>query len=109
MANALEVTTTSHLVKRLGVLFATGFVALACDSTPTSPSAGDTMIVIGAEGLFPAEVRIKRFDQVTFTNNDTQPHSIVSDPVNVHTDCPPVNRVGLLNPGDSQTTRRPEL
>ena len=39
-----------------------------------------------------------------FTNTDTRPHSILSDPIDTHTECPPVNQVGLLNRGESRTT-----
>jgi hypothetical protein len=27
-----------------------------------------------------------------------------SDPIQTHTDCPPINEVGMLNPGQSKTT-----
>ena len=90
-------------MKRLGALFAGGLVALSCGSTPSSPSSS-TAIVIGPAGLSASEVRIKAWSQVTFTNNDTRPHSIVSDPIDLHSDCPPVNQVGLLNPGESRNT-----
>jgi hypothetical protein len=49
-------------------------------------------------------VRIEAWGRVKFVNNDTRPHTIVSDPIDIHTDCPPVNQIGLLNPGDSRTT-----
>jgi plastocyanin len=77
---------------------------MSCGSGPSSPSPVEATITIGAAGLFPAEVRIKAWSQVTFTNNDTRPHAIVSDPVDLHSDCPPINRVGTLNPGESRTT-----
>ena len=73
-----------------------------CES-PTAPTE-DATIVIGPAGVVPAEVRIKTWGRVKFVNNDTQPHTIVSDPINTHTECPPVNQVGLLNPGESRTT-----
>jgi hypothetical protein len=88
---------------RLGALFAAGLLSLSCGSTPSAPSSATT-IVIGPSGLSASEVRIKAWSQVTFTNNDTRPHSIVSDPVDLHSDCPPVNQVGLLNPGESRNT-----
>lgn len=37
-------------------------------------------------------------------NNDTQPHNIVSDPVNEHTQCPAINSVGYLPPGATRQT-----
>ena len=91
------------LMKRLAALFAGGLLALSCESSPSSPSSSTT-IVIGPAGLSASEVRIKAWSQVTFTNSDTRPHSILSDPVDLHSDCPPVNQVGLLNPGESRNT-----
>jgi hypothetical protein len=41
-----------------------------------------------------------------FVNDDSRPHAISSDPVNVHTDCPPINAVGTLAPGQRRTTER---
>ena len=77
-------------------------LAGACDSTmgPSPPAT----ITVGAAGVVPREIRIKRFDHVTFINNDTRVHNMVSDPINVHTQCPEVNRVGLLQPGESRDT-----
>jgi hypothetical protein len=74
-----------------------------CESSPTAPSPAAT-ISIGPAGVSPGEVRIKSWSYVTFVNNDTRPHSIVSDPVDAHSQCPPLNRVGLLQPGQSRDT-----
>ena len=81
------------------------FAALisGCGSSPSAPSAAAT-ITLGAAGVSPKEVRIKAWSYVTFVNNDTRPHTVASDPVEVHTQCPPVNRVGLLQPGESRDT-----
>jgi hypothetical protein len=42
--------------------------------------------------------------RVTFINNDTRPHAMSSDPIQLHTDCPAINDVGFLNPGQSRST-----
>ncbi len=76
----------------------------SCGSSPSAPSAPDATITIGPAGVTPNEVRIKAWGQVRFVNNDTEPHSIVSDPVDVHTQCPPLNQVGVLQPGESRNT-----
>jgi plastocyanin len=75
-----------------------------CESGPSAPSPNDATIVIGPAGVAQTETRIKAWSRVTFVNNDTRAHTIVSDPVDVHTQCPPVNQVGLLNPGDRRST-----
>ena len=41
---------------------------------------------------------------VTFLNNDSRPHAVSSDPITIHTDCPAINDVGTLNPGQSRST-----
>jgi plastocyanin len=78
----------------------------ACSSDPpTAPAPGDNPVVtITATGVTPTEVRVSRFGRVTFVNNDTRAHEINSDPVDTHTDCPAVNGVGVLNPGQSGDT-----
>jgi plastocyanin len=79
-------------------------LVVSCGSGPSAPSANDATIVIGPAGVTQTETRIKAWSRVTFMNNDTKPHTIVSDPVDLHTQCPPVNQVGLLNPGESRST-----
>jgi plastocyanin len=75
-----------------------------CGSTPSSPSTADATITISAAGVTPTEVRIPVGGRVDFVNNDSRPHAMSSDPVQVHTDCPPINDVGFVNPGQTRTT-----
>jgi len=42
--------------------------------------------------------------QVTFVNNDSRLHDMESDPHPTHTDCPEINQVGVLSPGQSHQT-----
>jgi hypothetical protein len=37
-----------------------------------------------------------------FVNADSRSHTIVSDPVDLHTQCPVLNRVGVILPGESR-------
>jgi hypothetical protein len=73
----------------------------ACSSTPSAPSPAAT-IRIGPSGVEPREVRIERWNYVTFVNADSRSHAIVSDPVDLHSQCPALNRVGLIPPGESR-------
>jgi hypothetical protein len=41
---------------------------------------------------------------VTFVNNDTRVHEMDSDPHPDHTDCPEINQVDLLTPGQMKLT-----
>jgi plastocyanin len=76
---------------------------VSCGSSPSAPS-GAAKITIGPNGISPKEVRIKAWNFVTFTNNDSQVHAILSDPVDLHTQCPPVNRVGVIQAGETRET-----
>lgn len=42
--------------------------------------------------------------RVTFVNNNNQPHDMSSNPHPDHTDCPAINQVGFLQPGQSRAT-----
>ena len=77
--------------------------AAACSSPPSAPSPAAT-VTVGATGIEPREVRIETWDVVTFVNTDSRPHAIVSDPVDLHTQCPAINRVGTLQPGERRET-----
>lgn len=75
----------------------------ACGGSPSGPTP-DVTITVTASGVTPREVRVAAGGRVTFLNNDTRPHAMSSDPIQTHTDCPPMNDVGFLNPGQSRTT-----
>jgi len=99
-----DMLTTPSRRTGLGVLIAALAVASCGGTTPVNPSANDATITITSTGLTPKRVDIKAWSHVTFVNQDVRPHVISSDPVPTHTDCPPINQVGYLNPGESRTT-----
>jgi plastocyanin len=76
----------------------------ACGSSPSAPGDPEAIITITASGISPKEVRIKAWNSVRFVNDDTRAHTIVSDPIDLHTQCPPLNRIGTLQPGQSRDT-----
>ena len=77
--------------------------ASRCGSAPTGPSGENPTITITASGVSPTQVTIHVGSRVTFLNSDVRIHAMSSDPI-THTDCPAINDVGLLNPGQSRTT-----
>jgi plastocyanin len=99
-----DMLTTPSRRTGLGVLIAALAVASCGGTTPVNPSANDATITITSTGLTPKRVEIKAWSHVTFVNQDVRPHVVSSDPVPTHTDCPPINQVGYLNPGESRTT-----
>ncbi len=71
--------------------------------TPT-PTPGGTTITIANNAVSPSTLTVARGSQVTFVNNDTRPHNMVSDPHPEHTDCPELNSVGVLRPGERRSS-----
>jgi plastocyanin len=83
----------------------------ACDGdSTTSPtpnpggSTGGATISITSSGLSSRNVTVVRGAQVTFVNNDSRTHDIRSDPHSSHGDCPEINQVGLIQPGNNRQT-----
>jgi plastocyanin len=62
-------------------------------------------VTISATGaVSPNSVTIAVGGRVTFVNQHNQFHEMASDPHPDHTDCPPMNSVGPLGPGQSRQT-----
>ena len=77
--------------------------------SPTTPSASpayqwplNVTVTLTTDGPQPSFVTINVGGRVTFVNRDTRPHEIVSDPYLRHEECPPLNRVGFLAPGQER-------
>ena len=71
-------------------------------STPPSNCGSGTTIVISNNSVCPSTLTVSLGAQVTFVNNDSRDHNMVSDPHPEHTDCPELNQVGFLTPGQSR-------
>ena len=68
----------------------------------TGPSGEVAVISITVTGVTPSTVTVQRGGRVLFTNRDSRPHEMKSDPYPDDTDCPELNQVGILNPGESR-------
>ncbi len=99
----------------VGGALVTVALAAACGggtSTPTSPSTGgtggtggsSTTITITSSGVSPKALTVSPGSRVTFVNTDSRAHFMASDPHPIHTDCPELNQVGMLQPGQSGTS-----
>ncbi len=85
-------------------------VATPAATTPTAtqtatPGATFTQVIVTSAGFSPAIVEIVQGGTVTWMNNDTVAHQIASAPHPVHTDYPPLNSVGTLQPGQSRSLK----
>jgi plastocyanin len=74
--------------------------------SPTAPSQPPeyrwplhATVTLTPNGVEPPAVTVNVGGRVTFVNDDTVAHEIVSDPYLRHDECPPINRVGFLAPG----------
>ena len=100
-----------------GLLSAAAMAVLvaACGGSSTAPSGSGggtgggggtatTTITITSAGVSPKTITVVQGTQVTFTNNDSQNHDMFSNPHPEHTDCPEINQVGFITPGQTKQT-----
>jgi plastocyanin len=85
-------------------------------SAPTPPSGGGggggggggtgsgTVFTLTSAGVDPKELTISPGTRVQFVNNDSRNHEMNSDPHPTHGDCPEIDAVGFLLPGQSRET-----
>jgi hypothetical protein len=81
-----------------------GFTYTAPPPAPTPPPPAVVVVTITQTGVSPSDISIAPGTRVRFVNNDTLPHTITSDPHPDHVNCPPINAVGLLLPGQTRET-----
>jgi plastocyanin len=69
------------------------------------PPVATTTITINGSGLVtPNNITISPGQRVTIVNQHSRAHDVSSDPHPDHTNCPQINAVGLLNPGQTGQT-----
>jgi hypothetical protein len=61
-------------------------------------------INVTATGFKPKDAVLAIGGRATFTNLDDRLHSVASNPLTTHADCPAINDVGTLVPGQSKST-----
>jgi len=95
----------------LAVLIALFSTGVGCNSykSPTAPSSSmrgpsGATITIAPTGLSPSSVTVSSGQSVTFVNNDTAAHEIVSGPAPSYSDCPAINQVSQISPGQTLET-----
>lgn len=71
-------------------------------SSPSSPSTGSATVTISSSGASPTTLTISPGTRILFVNTDNRSHNMTSDPHPEHSDCPELNAVGLLQPGQSR-------
>ena len=76
---------------------------LGPDPGPPAPSLTAT-VAITSTGFVPSEVTIAVGGRVMFVNSDSRPHDLLGGPDHTRLDCPEVDVVGFLVPGQSRET-----
>jgi plastocyanin len=95
-----------RLARAAGLLILSALAA-TCSKSPSpspTPTPAQTTMTITTAGVSPKSVTIALGSRVLFINNDTRDHDMGSDPHPDHTDCPVMNQVGLLKPGEQRET-----
>lgn len=75
-------------------------------TNPTNPAdpVATTTITITANGVNPQRIIVPLGSRVTFVNNDTRNHEMNSDPHPTHGECPAIDDVGFIAPGQTKLT-----
>jgi plastocyanin len=93
-----------------GLLLVTTIASTCGGSSPSSPSpspgsgnGGNTLVfTVTAAGVSPRTLAVPNGSRIRFVNNDTRPHDMTSNPHPTHEDCPELNQIGFLNPGQQR-------
>jgi hypothetical protein len=96
---------------RIAIITALALPAAACGSSSSAPtpppmacSQASTTgpILIANNAACPQNITLAAGSQVMVVNQDAVAHEMYSDPHPEHTDCPELNQVGHLEPGQSR-------
>jgi plastocyanin len=102
----MNTATSSRLILLAGLL---AIVSCGGSKNPAAPDPGSpgpsgATITIANGGVTPKSVTVSKGQSVTFLNSDTRSHDMTSDPHPTHTQCPAINAVSTLSPGQSKLT-----
>ena len=81
--------------------------ACGSDSAPSNPNnpTNPFTFTISSSGIVsPKQLTVPPGTRVLFVNSHSRRHDMTSDPHPDHLDCPELNQVGVLNPGQSRET-----
>src|SRR3954454_13130216 len=67
-----------------------------------TPSSSPNTLVIQNNTICPSTLTVSRGTQITILNSDSRVHDMNSDPHPEHTECPELNQIGFLTPGQSR-------
>jgi plastocyanin len=82
----------------------------ACGGSPSAPnvtpdpSKANITINMTSNGVSPATLTVPQGTRVLFINNDSRSREMTSDPHPEHSDCPEINTIGFISPGQTKET-----
>ena len=93
---------------RAGLLVLVAAVVMSCKNAPPTapepPPTATTTVTITASGASPRNLEVAVGARILFVNQDSRSHNMTSDPHPEHNECPDINQVGFLLPGQSRET-----
>jgi hypothetical protein len=96
----------SRVFGGLAAAVAAAVLAVACEKKspvePDPPPVATNTIRITSAGTNPKNISIAQGSRVLFINNDSRPHWMASDPHPEHDDCPEMDPIGTLQPGQQR-------
>jgi plastocyanin len=107
----IQRTESHHPARRIVAMIVALPLAASCgSSTPASPTSNPgahtlpSTVMIMDTGPTPKELTIGVGATVTFMNHDAVPHGVAGGAEPARPDCPEINAVGVLMPGEIRST-----
>ena len=73
-------------------------------TAPQEPTPSGPTVTINSAGLTPRTIDVPVGGRLTIVNSDSVSHDMGSDPHPGHEDCPELNQIGMLAPGQTRTS-----
>lgn len=102
-----QVSVTSTPAPVVTPQVATPEAAPVATQTAT-PTAKTVRVLVTSAGFSPKSVEVEKEGAVIWENTDTVVHQVASTPHPIHSDYPPLNSVGTLQPGQSRSLTFPK-
>ena len=104
MRNVSSLVGGAAAALALAAAFSCGGSSSTGPSGTCTPSTNPNTLVVMNNAVCPSAITVARGGQVTVINQDSTSHDMTSDPHPEHTDCPELNAIGFLNPGQTRSS-----
>ena len=104
MRNVSSLVGGAAAALALAAAFSCGGSSSTGPSGTCTPSTNPNTLVVMNNAVCPSAITVARGGQLTVINSDSTSHDMTSDPHPEHTDCPELNAIGFLNPGQTHSS-----